>query len=194
MIRKMTVLLLGVSMVLAAGRIEAQQQREEVESPRPDFLKPPPRELLQQGLQPLSAELPDSQTRDGLLPPDASEGLFTQRRASYDRGDQWTPINCHWAASGNRYRPVYFEDTMLERHGQSRGELVQPFASGTRFFASIAALPYKAALNPPHCPTSSLGHYRVGSGAPCLLQRPPLQADAGLLQAGLVVGLIFIVP
>jgi hypothetical protein len=113
---------------------------------------------------------------------------------SYDRGDQWLPIGFHWRASEIRYRPVYFEDTMLERHGQTRPCLVQPLVSGARFFGSIAALPYGAMVDPPWRPVSNLGHFRVGSASPCMLQHPPLQVDAGMLEAGLIVGLIFIVP
>ena len=179
-----------------AGLVGAQQGSETLPSEQPAFLQPPPRKLLQRGLQPLSVDLPDTRVRDGLLPPDASQGMFGESSASpgAKRDDQWTPIGVHWAPSGNRYRPPYFEDTMLERHGQARHPLVQPLASGTRFFTTIAALPYAAVVNPPHRPISTLGHFRAGSGAPCLLQRPPLQADAGLFQAGLAVGLIFIVP
>ena len=180
----------------SAGQAMAQQEIDGPSDQKPAFLQPPPRELLQRGLQPLDAELPDSRVPKGLLPPDASEGVFGESWASpgTNRGEQWTPIGVHWAASGNRYRPTYFEDTMLERHGQARHPLVQPLASGTRFFMTIPALPYGAVVNSPHRPISTLGHFRAGSGAPCLLQRPPLQADAGLFQAGLVVGLIFIVP
>ncbi len=162
----------------------------------PSFLKPPPKELLRRGLQPLSTELPDTRTREGLMPPDASAGLFglTEIDPQPDRGLEWTRIRYHWAASGNRYRPLYFEDAMLERHGQARHPLVQPLASGTRFFLTCPALPYAALVNPPRPATSALGHFRPGDGTPLLLQRPPLQADAGLFEAGMVVGLIFIIP
>ena len=49
-------------------------------------------------------------------------------------------------------------------------------------------------VDPPRPARSTLGHYRPGSGAPLLLQRPPLQADAGLVEAGVWVGLIFLLP
>ena len=83
---------------------------------------------------------------------------------------------------------------MLERHGQTRHPLVQPLVSGTRFFLTFPALPYAAVVDPPRPARSVLGHFRPGSGAPLLLQRPPLQADAGLFEAGMVVGLIFLIP
>ena len=195
--RLVAILLLSTMAALARDRALAQQGTGALEPAQtPAFLRPPPKKLLRQGMQPLSTELPDTRVRDGLLPPDASQGLFgdSWSSPSYERGDQWTPIGLYWAPSGNRYRPLYFEDAMLERHGQSRHPLVQPLASGARFFTTIAALPYAAAVNPPHRSTSTLGHFRAGSDAPYLLQRPPLQPGAGLFQAGLVVGLIFIVP
>ena len=165
-------------------------------TPLPGFLQPPPQELLRKGLQPLSNDLPDTSVRDGLMPPDASQGLFGGMATdpSYDRGEQWVPISFHWCASGNRYLPLYFQDTMLERHGQAYRPFIQPAASGARFFAAIAALPYKSVVDPPLRPMSVLGHYRTGSNAPCLSQRPPLQLDAALVEAGAVLGLIFIVP
>jgi hypothetical protein len=179
--------LLGLSVAAPA---QQPQQSGEV----PEFLKPPPIELLRRGLQPLSADLPDTDVREGLLPPDASQGLFSQRGTTLSRGDQWMPIGFCWQASGIRYRPTYFEDTMLERHGHKRHWLVQPAVSGARFFGSIAALPYGMTVDPPWRPMSNLGHFRAGSGTPYMLQRPPLQVDAGMLEAGLIVGLIFIVP
>ncbi len=181
----------------AAPRDTVSQSPSDAEDARiPAFLRPPPKELLQRGLQPLATELPDIRTRDGLLPPDASRGLFDQRVSGtdYHRGNHWVPQSVHWVPSGNRYRPLYFEDAMLERHGQTRHPLIQPLASGARFFATFPTLPYAAVVNRPDRPTSMLGHFRAGSDAPCLLQRPPLQADAGLLEASMVVGLIFIIP
>ena len=83
---------------------------------------------------------------------------------------------------------------MLERHGQSWHPLVQPLASGTRFFLTFPVLPYAMTINPPRPAYTTLGHFRPGSGAPLLLQRPPLQADASMVEAGAWVGLIFLLP
>ncbi len=177
-------------LLLAASVAFAQQETEQL----PAFLQPPPIQRLRQGLAPLADELPDSSVPAGLLPPDASQGLFDQRPASLARGPQWVRVEYHWLPSGNCYRPPYFEDTMLERHGQAWPCLIQPAASGARFFGSIAALPYGVMVDPPWRPVSSLGHFRPGSATPCLLQRPPLRSDAGLFEAGVVVGLIFLVP
>lgn len=179
---------------LAPPSLAQEVQEPPADADHPSFLQPAPRELLRQGMQPLSAELPNTQVREGLLPPDASQGLFGEQWAGNRRDDQWLPIDVHWAPSCNRHLPTYFEDTMLERHGQSRNELIQPAISGARFFTGIAAMPYNMVVDRPLRPMSTLGHFRAGSGVPLLLQRPPLQADAGLFEAGLIVGLIFIVP
>ncbi len=192
------VVLVGVGFTLHPAGLDAQQRSGTADDAGelPAFLQPPPKELLRRGLQPLSASLPDTRVRDGLMPPDASQGLFDHRESEYGsfRGEGWMVKDFHWFATCNRYRPLYFEDAMLERHGQSRHPLVQPLASGARFFLTIPALPYAAVVDRPHQPRSVLGHFRPGSDAPLLLQRPPLQADAGLFEAGLVVGLIFLVP
>jgi len=97
-------------------------------------------------------------------------------------------------ASNLRHRPLYFEDATLERYGQSYHPLVQPAASGVRFFLTFPMLPYAMVVNPPRPAISTLGYFRPGSSGPCLLQRPPLQADAGLAEAGAWIGLIFLVP
>lgn len=165
-------------------------------SPEALFSSQSGRQIAQQGLQPLSTQLPDTRVRPGLLPPDASEGLFQddQSQLTSFRGSDWAPVRYEWVASELRYRPLYFEDAMLERHGQTRHPVVQPLVSGSRFFLTFPALPYAMAINSPRPAQSTLGHFRPGSAAPVLLQRPPLQADASLLEAGVWVGFIFLIP
>jgi hypothetical protein len=168
--RKILVALLLVPALCSLpGSLRAQSLGEPQQraSQRPDFLEPPPRDLLRQGLQPLASELPDTAIREGLLPPDASRGLFGPAGpvTGHDRGAAWKPTHFHWCPSGIRYEPLYFEDAMLERHGQSRRPLVQPLASGARFFLTVPALPYAFMVDPPRRPASVLGHFRPGSGA-----------------------------
>jgi hypothetical protein len=163
---------------------------------RPSYLSPPSREQIEQGLQPLSAKLPDIKLREGILPMDVSQGVFDAQETSYaaHRSDGWAPIRYCWCASDLRHRPLYFEDAMLERHGQTRHPLIQPMASGARFFLTFPVLPYAMVVDSPRPAQSTLGHYRSGSAAPLLLQRPPLQANAGVVEAGVWVGLIFLIP
>jgi hypothetical protein len=159
-------------------------------------IKPPPKHLVQQGMMPLSPELPSTTPPTGMLPPDASAGLFDKRvdRPMHVRGSKWEKQVFCWTASELRHQPVYFEDTMLERHGQTRHPLIQPMVSGAKFFTTFPLLPYAMTINPPRRTTSTLGDFRPGSSAPMLLQRPPLQLDAGTVEAGAIVGLILLVP
>jgi len=152
--------------------------------------------LIERDMQPLSARLPDTNLRSGRRPTDVSREAFGSETvpASVDRGPHWSAIRFPWAASELRHRPLYFEDAMLERHGQSRHPLVQPLASGTRFVLTFPVLPYAMAVNPPLPAHTTLGDFRPGSGAPLMLQRPPLQTDAGLIEAGAWVGLLFLLP
>jgi hypothetical protein len=103
----------------------------------------------------------------------------------------WTLVN--WEAANTFSNPRYFEDRMLERHGHVRWGCFQPVASGARFFATIPMLPYLMTINEPCDCEYTLGYYRPGSCAPALVQRPPYDRRAlvmeGLVVAGVVVGI-----
>ena len=185
-------------MALADHLALAQPSRQDPgpEIPQRSFLDPAPKELLRRGMQPLSGQLPDTRIREGLRPPDASQGLFGEHdsRLMTFRGGDFTHVQFQWMAAELSHRPLYFEDAMLERHGQTRHPLVQPMASGARFFLTFPVLPYAMTVDRPCTTRSTLGDFRPGTCAPLLLQRPPLQADAGLVEAGMWVGLIFLIP
>ncbi|MEM0925839.1 MAG: hypothetical protein AAGJ83_07365 [Planctomycetota bacterium] len=83
-----------------------------------------------------------------------------------------------WAAPNTFSHPLYFEDRMLERHGHVRLGHFQPLASGTRFIAQAAMLPYLSTLASPGSCDYSLGYYRAGSCVPAFLQRPPYKRKA----------------
>jgi hypothetical protein len=91
------------------------------------------------------------------------------------------------------YQPLYFEEPNLERYGRSCGHL-QPALSGMRFFATIPALPYAMTVHRPKQPYIWRWPYEAGWGAPRVRELPPLDAKAGLVQASLLTGLIFVVP
>lgn len=99
----------------------------------------------------------------------------------------------YWAASGFCHRPLYFEEINLERHGYSRG-ILQPVVSGAHFFASIPLMPYKVVAHPARECVYTLGHYRPGTPAPRHWHRGPFRLDAGLAEAGVAVGMVFLVP
>lgn len=98
-----------------------------------------------------------------------------------------------WEAPGTMHQPLYFEDVNLERAGHSWG-VFQPAMSAVHFFGRIPALPYLAAAHPPRECVYTLGHYRPGSCSPQLCRTPRVKALAGAAQAGVITGLIFLVP
>lgn len=99
-----------------------------------------------------------------------------------DRYGTWALETKTWIAPVFCHQPVYFEDTMLERHGQERVPCIQPIISGAKFFTDLAILPYKSYLQRPLEERYNTGHYRPGSAAPGLRQRVPYDAGAIRLQ------------
>jgi hypothetical protein len=112
-----------------------------------------------------------------------------------DRPDYWSATQYAWQASNTFSSPLYFEDVMLERHGhECQHDCVQPFFSGLRFFATIPALPYLMTVKCPDTQQYTYGHWRPGSCAPKLLQRPPFQVDAMVVEAAAITGGVFLFP
>jgi hypothetical protein len=107
------------------------------------------------------------------------------------RDGDWTELCACWQASGICHMPLYFEEPMLERHGQQRYPCMQPMISGVRFIGNIAMLPYYMQLDRPWEEQSVLGSYRPGTSAPALYHRPPYRADA-MTAEGLATAAIFI--
>ena len=99
-----------------------------------------------------------------------------------------------WAAPNTFANPRYFEDRMLERHGHQRWGHLQPLASGARFFATVPMLPYLMTVKPPCEAEYSLGHFRAGSRAPAMLQRPPYERRAALVEGAAIAGGIIALP
>ncbi len=74
----------------------------------------------------------------GLIPRDVAAGRLPPVRAlptGWDREAEVYASLKQWYPSAICHKPLYFEDTMLERHGHERFPCVQSLASGTRFFA-----------------------------------------------------------
>jgi hypothetical protein len=100
---------------------------------------------------------------------------------------RWQAANiCHW--------PIYFEEPMLERHGQQRcPTYIQPVVSGTKFLSNLLLYPYKATLQPACENRYTLGHFRPGSPAPLLHDTLPWSPRAaaveGLAATAVAVGL-----
>jgi hypothetical protein len=103
-------------------------------------------------------------------------------------------ITVAWTASGLCHKPLYFEETGLERYGHSTGPYLEPLFSSAHFFLTLPILPYKMGLKTPNECVYTLGHYRPGSCAPYLVPPVPLSVRAGLFQAGAVVGAAYLLP
>ncbi len=111
-----------------------------------------------------------------------------------ERGQPWNWSVVQWEAPNAFSYPLYFEDRMLERHGQVRFGHLQPVASGARFFATIPMLPYLITLKSPCDCEYKLGEYRSGSCAPVMIQRPPLERSAVVAEAIAIGAGIAILP
>jgi hypothetical protein len=106
------------------------------------------------------------------------------------RGQAWDLSICSWTAPNTYSRPRYFEDRMLERHGHERWGHLQPLAAGARFFATVPMLPYLMTVRNPCDCEYTLGYYRSGSCAPIMMQRPPLDTAAVIVESAAIAGVI----
>lgn len=97
------------------------------------------------------------------------------------RGFPVQPV--YWQPADICHSP-YFEDAMLERHGQVRwGCGPQPLVSGVKFISTIPLLPYLTTMHPPCEPRYSLGHFRPGTNAPVLKDHLPWDRRAAAVEA-----------
>jgi hypothetical protein len=101
-------------------------------------------------------------------------------------------IHYSWEPTNLYHRPIYFEDVPLERYGHTRHYLLQPFVSGVKFGVQLFGLPYQMVLYPPCTRQYSLGYYRPGECAPYKYYQIPLNAEAALVEAGLITGGYFL--
>jgi hypothetical protein len=137
------------------------------------------------------------------IQPDAGDmprNYAAERRAQVEPIMQSSPavsasprITYSWQASAFCHRPLYFEEINLERHGYNWG-ILQPAASAFNFGINLGLLPYKMVVYPPRECIYTLGHYRPGSYAPFQRQRLPVRLDAAAVEAGIIAGLILLIP
>jgi len=106
----------------------------------------------------------------------------------------WSPLTFTWKASALCHKPLYFQESHLERYGHSTGPYLQPFISAGHFFLAVPVLPYMMGLCPPEECTYSLGYYRPGNCAPYMLDGIPFSVRAGLAEAGVWTGMAFLIP
>jgi hypothetical protein len=117
----------------------------------------------------------------GARPLDMVEGRLPPARplpTGLDRTYPMARLEKYWDPSSICHKPLYFQDTMLERHGHERFHALQPMISGVKFFGTLPLMPYMMTLHRPSEDIYNLGHYRPGTAAPCLKERPPYDARA----------------
>lgn len=81
-----------------------------------------------------------------------------------------------WRTPDMRYRPLYFEDAPLERHGQGLSKL-QPALSGVRFLGSVLLLPQKMLATSPKSYVHPVGYGRPGDYQPIVRETLPRRAN-----------------
>lgn len=110
------------------------------------------------------------------------------------QGRNWSQVTYMWKASALCHKPLYFEQTQVERYGHSWGPALQPIMSGAHFFATIPILPYKMGIETPNECIYTLGQYRPGSCAPYMIPAFPFTWRAAAFQAGFATGAAVVVP
>jgi hypothetical protein len=113
--------------------------------------------------------------------------------------EQFSPRNFQgtlfaWKASSLCHKPLYFEDVELERYGQTCSPLFQPIISAAKFYLTLPILPYMMGLEPPCECIYPLGYYRPGSCAPFIIPPVPISLRGALLEAGVWVAGVALVP
>jgi hypothetical protein len=68
-----------------------------------------------------------------------------------------------WTDPSFTYRPLYFEQTNLERYGWKSPRCLQPSLSAFHFFGNVALLPVNWLRTPPHLCVSTAGYLRPGT-------------------------------
>ena len=76
-----------------------------------------------------------------------------------------------WEAPSIRYQPLYFEDVVLERYGQTLPDYRQSVRSAIHFGTAFTGLGFQLLETPPRSCDSSLGYCRPGDCVPQTTQR-----------------------
>jgi hypothetical protein len=152
--------------------------------------------LSQEGFRPMRALGVNIAPQAGVMPPDRAAGWFAEageqiQTTGYSRPTMETHFD--WTAPAVCYRPLFFEDMNLERHGY-QVKHVQPLFSAAHFFSRLPAVPYLAMSQRYRQCNYTLGHYRPGSDAPYLWYYPRLSLTGASLEGAVIAGLILAIP
>lgn len=107
---------------------------------------------------------------------------------------QWPEEVYFWQSPAFRHRPLYFEDTHLERFGMVRYPAFRPIVSGAHFFGSLVALPYHATIVPPCHHVSTPNHYGYTVSSVASQATPGRHLSAAAVQTATIAGLILLIP
>ena len=173
-------------------------QGEVIAAPEPDFegpFKPRTDETHIDRFTRRVADVPvDIRPTEGAMPGDPAAARFAEQALADPRQTGEVPgIVCSYTPWTICFRPLYFEDIALERYGH-RVPIIQPALSGARFFASVAALPYKMRVHPPRSCVCSNGFSRCGDCPLPGYGQCVWRWDAALVEAAAVTGFVFILP
>ena len=196
----------GVTANALGGMIDGDAPEIVPESVLPKVLSEAEREKL--GMTQGRFELPTLAAASTALPDGNADGerypeTFVQQFGEFteplpesgaERGADWHWSWCYWSAANTFSNPRYFEDRMLERHGQECLGCWQPFASGARFFGTVPMLPYLWTVSNPCDCDYSLGYYPAGQCVPVMMQRPPYENRAAVVEVGTAAALIIGFP
>ncbi len=110
------------------------------------------------------------------------------------QGRDFTQTIYQWSAPGHCHKPLYFQQTQLERYGHSAGPIIQPVLSTAHFFSNIAILPYRMGIHPPNECQYSMGYYRPGDCAPYMMEPLPLSLRGMATQVTAMSGGAALIP
>lgn len=101
--------------------------------------------------------------------------------------------DANWQGGAFCHRPLYFEEYYLEREGRSWGVL-QPAVSGAHFFATVPMMPYLMTIDPPGRCSYLAGVGPLGEPLSYRRQLSRPRLSGALVEAGLITGMVFILP
>ena len=148
-------------------------------------------------LTPINAIQLDPRALNHPAPQNQPQGLDPRRFADLRelRMEQgWTAQTVHWCATNFAHRPLYFEDVLLERHGQARHPCTQPLWSAAHFFGAVPILPYKMGLDRPWDCVYTLGRHRPGNCKPSYRRRFVWENDAAAFESSAWVAALLLLP
>jgi hypothetical protein len=184
---------------VAVGPDEIPRNGEEVTTPQPDAtdaFKPHTDEADTDRFKRRLTDIPlDIRPTEGIMPGDPGAAKLAETAVADPRQFHQVPgigVSCTpWTIC---FRPLYFEELMLERYGDKAPCCLQPAVSGVRFFSNVALLPYKMRVRPPRSFVCSNGFSRVGDCPLPGYGECVWRWDAAAVQMAAVTGFVFILP